>query len=201
MSGFNEIENRAFKFRIRGIILGVQAAFFHQLPKPLNQVELRRIGRQKQQLDVQVGGDLLHQPAALIPGVVQYHRDRHGQAQRRQFVQHQADVLAVDIGVRGDGDQLMGRRVQGPQDAEPMPAAGGRLPAAGHAPNPAQEEAVDEVGGVQKKTSRRPACASSSRGVSASASKRACSARRSAVGAGPGIAPVLRRRNPNFFST
>ncbi len=60
---------------------------------------------------------------------------------------------------------------------------------------------MDEVGGVQKKTSRRPACASSSRGVSTSASKRACSARRSAVSAGPGIAPVLRRRNPNFFST
>ena len=33
-------------------------------------------------------------------------------------------MLAVDIGIRGDGDPLMGHRVQRPQHAEPMPATG-----------------------------------------------------------------------------
>ena len=82
-----------------------------------------------------------------------------------------------------------------------MPAAGGRLPAAGQAPDPAQEEAVDEVGGVQKKLRAVRLAPPPAAGTSASASKVACSARRSSVGAGPGIAPVLRRRSPNCLST
>ena len=201
MRGFDEVENGFFEVWKRGIIAGMQAAFFHQPPEAFDQVELRRIGRQKQQFDVQVGGGLLHQPATLVPSVVQHHRDRHGQAQRRQLVQHPADVLAVDIGVGGDGEQLMGHRVQGPQHAESVAAGGGRLPATGQAPQPTQEKAVDEVGGVQKNTARWPVWASRRRGASAAASKVACSARRSSVGAGPGIALVLRRRNPNCLST
>jgi hypothetical protein len=54
MGGFNEVENRGFEILKGGVIMGVQAAFFHQLPEPFDQVELGRIRREKQQLNLEL---------------------------------------------------------------------------------------------------------------------------------------------------
>ena len=152
MCGFNEVENRGFEVLKGGVIMGVQAAFFHQLPEPFDQVELRRIRREKQQFDLQGGGGVLHQPTALIAGVVQNDGDRNGQGQLRQLAQQLTDTGAIDVGLGGgNGDPFVGDGVERPQHAEAVPAGGGRLPAAGHAPQPAQKQAVDEMGGIHKK--------------------------------------------------
>lgn len=40
-------------------------------PIPLNQIELRRVGWQKEQLHPQVGGKALYKGTFLVPGIVQ----------------------------------------------------------------------------------------------------------------------------------
>ena len=85
---------------------------------------------------MQVGGDLLHESAALIASVVQHDGDRYGQIQCREFIQHEGHVLAMDVGIGGDGDELMGYRIQGAQDTEPLPATGSGLPVTDHTPHP-----------------------------------------------------------------
>jgi len=48
------------------IVFGIQTLFAHKPPKTLNQIQVRRMGRQKQQFDAQSGGMLQHQFAFLI---------------------------------------------------------------------------------------------------------------------------------------
>ena len=120
MCGFNEVENRGFEVLKGGVIMGMQAAFFHQLPEPFDQVELRRIRWEKQQFDLQGGGGVLHQPTALIAGVVQNDGDRNRQGQLRQLAQQLTDAGAMDVGLGGDGDQFVGDGVERPQHAEPV---------------------------------------------------------------------------------
>jgi len=114
MSGFDEVENGFSEVLKGGIITGVQTVFLHQLPEAFDQIELRRIRREKQQFDIQVLRGVLNQVTALIARVVQNDRDGHGQVLCRQSVQQPADMLAVDVGIRGDGDEFMGHGVQRP---------------------------------------------------------------------------------------
>ena len=107
MCGFNEVENRGFEVLKGGIIASVQAAFFDQLPEPFDQVELGRIRREKQQLDLESSGGVLDQPTALIAGVVQNDGDRNRQGQLGQLAQQPTDAFAVNVGVGGDGDQFV----------------------------------------------------------------------------------------------
>src|SRR5512135_811257 len=53
-----------------------QALLLHELPQPLDQVQVRRVGGQEQQLDPEFLGQLLDQHAPLIAGVVQDQRQR-----------------------------------------------------------------------------------------------------------------------------
>lgn len=53
------------------IVLGVQTLLFDKLPEAFKQMEMRGVGRQEQQLEPQALGQILHQLAALIPGIIQ----------------------------------------------------------------------------------------------------------------------------------
>ena len=58
------------------VILGIQTLFACKTPKPLNQIQVRRIGWQKQKFDVPTVGMLKHQFAFLITGIVQHNSNR-----------------------------------------------------------------------------------------------------------------------------
>lgn len=54
------------------VIVGVVRNFlFDKLPQPLNQVRIRRVGRQIHKLDIQLLGSLPDQRALLVSGIVQ----------------------------------------------------------------------------------------------------------------------------------
>ena len=52
------------------VMTTIQDLFFGKLPQPFNQVQVWRIRRQEQQLDIQTLGQVLHQGTRLIPSVV-----------------------------------------------------------------------------------------------------------------------------------
>ena len=54
------------------VIVGVVRNFlFDKLPQPLDQVQIRRVGRQIHKLDIQLLGSLPDQRALLVSGIVQ----------------------------------------------------------------------------------------------------------------------------------
>ena len=55
-----------------GVILWVQHLFFHEFPKPFNQVQVGRVRRQVEQLDFQGLRQSPHDLALLMARVVQY---------------------------------------------------------------------------------------------------------------------------------
>jgi len=48
----NTLKDSFFEFTESGIIFGISALILHEFPKPLYQIEIRRIRGQKQQLDI-----------------------------------------------------------------------------------------------------------------------------------------------------
>ena len=66
--------------------------FLNKFPEPLDQVEIRRIGRQKTEFDVQTGRGGHDQGASLIAGIVQKNGDRYSQVEPRQLTQKYTDL-------------------------------------------------------------------------------------------------------------
>src|ERR1700754_569469 len=59
----------------------IEALFFDELPKPLDEVEIGGISRQEKKLDAKGEGKIPDQPAFLITGVVKNEGNGHGEAQ------------------------------------------------------------------------------------------------------------------------
>src|SRR6201991_4203504 len=59
----------------------IEALFFDELPKPLDEVEIGGISRQEKKLDAKGEGKIPDQPTFLITGVVKNEGDGHGEAQ------------------------------------------------------------------------------------------------------------------------
>ena len=94
---------------------GLQSGLFRELPKALDQVEIRRVRWQKQQLNPELLGQTLHHPAMLIAGIVQH--QRHGKPQRLggDLPQQFARGFRVDHGRVRDRHQRVGHGIPGPQ--------------------------------------------------------------------------------------
>jgi len=61
---------------IEGCIkFGIETLLFYELPQPFNQIEVWRIGWQEEQFDVELGGQIDDQIAALIAGVIEDQRE------------------------------------------------------------------------------------------------------------------------------
>jgi hypothetical protein len=73
----------------------------------------------------------LPERTAWIAGIVQPPGDRHAQGERGQAMEALADALRVEVGGRGDGDDLWGPRAEGAQDMEAAASAGRLDPAPG----------------------------------------------------------------------
>lgn len=79
------------------VILGIQTLFACKTPKPLNQIQVRRIRWQKQEFDVPILGVLKHQVAFLITGVVQHNRNRLTCIPGGNFREQETNTLGVDV--------------------------------------------------------------------------------------------------------
>ena len=132
------------------VVLGIQALLFDEFPQPFNQVEIRRVGRQKTELDLQAGRGGEYHGAFLIAGIVQHQRDRHAEVEVSQLMQQLADTLGGDVGVIGHRNEFVRDRIQGAQDIEAL-ASGRRLDEHPHQrPEKAQKGRQDEMGRIDK---------------------------------------------------
>lgn len=129
---------------------GIQHLLAEEPPEPFDEVQVRRVARQEQQLDPQRLGQPLHQLTPLVAGVVQYQRDRHPQPPAGQRPQQGADRLRVDVAVVGHPEDLVRHRVEGPQHVVALPTRRGADELPGQAPQEAQERGEHEVGGVDE---------------------------------------------------
>ena len=148
------------------VVFSSETFGFHEFPHPLNQVQVRRIRRQKQQFDAQRLRFLLHQCTTLVTGIV--HDQCHGRAGMlvRQRLQEFTNRQRIDVGGIHHRSQLLGDVIQGPQNIVPL-SPGWRAQKEPHkTPQIAQKSAKDKMAGVTKKILRLPCSASSKRGFS-----------------------------------
>jgi hypothetical protein len=78
------------------IVGAVETFFAHEAPEPLNQIEIGRIGRQKEQLDAQLAGSLHYQSTALIAGIVHQQGHRRGETEGGDLLEQVAHTAGVD---------------------------------------------------------------------------------------------------------
>ena len=67
----NTLADRVLKSVVVRIVLGVQTLLFDKLPAACNQIQIGGVGRQEQQRDPQALGQILHQLATLLPGIIE----------------------------------------------------------------------------------------------------------------------------------
>src|SRR5512135_3622338 len=84
LNPFQAFHNRRLEPEEVLVVPARQALLLDELPQPLDQVQVRRVRRQEQQLDPKLLGQLLHHGAALIAGVVQDQRQGQTRVPRRQ---------------------------------------------------------------------------------------------------------------------
>lgn len=138
------------EFKEGSIVAAVERLLFDELPQPLDQVQIGRIRRQKLQADVQALGQIHHQGAMLIAGVVQHHGDRPLQPQHRDFAEQGAHGFGGDGGLRRDADQFVRHRVPGSQHAVALTSRGASNEQPGPAPDTAQERPHHEMSRVHE---------------------------------------------------
>ena len=63
------------------VIFRIETLFSDEFPQAFNQIEIGRVGRQKENFDPQSGSLGLHEPTALIPRIVHHHGDGYLQAE------------------------------------------------------------------------------------------------------------------------
>lgn len=108
-----------------GVVFGVEALLFDELPEPFNEVEVGRVGGQEEQLDAQGGGVLNHDVTALIAGIVQDDGEGEVQTEGGQLREEFTDLRGSDIGVVGHRDPLVGDGVERAQHIESLATTGG----------------------------------------------------------------------------
>jgi len=133
------LNNGGFECREVGVIGGVEALLFNELPQSLNQVQVGRIGRKKTQLDLQACRERHHLGTALVAGIVQDDGERDPEIEGGQVPQERTDLRRRNVGVVRDGKEFMGDRVERAQDIETLPPRGGPQEDARHGPEEPQE--------------------------------------------------------------
>jgi hypothetical protein len=118
------LDDSGFEGREVGVIGGI-TLLFDELPHPLNQVEVRGIGRQKTQLDLSAGGEGHHLGTALRARIVQDHSQGNAEGERSELAQEGTDLRGRNVGVVRDRPQFMGEGIQGPQHLEPLASGRG----------------------------------------------------------------------------
>ena len=138
------------------VIFGIQALLFDKLPYALNQIEVGRVGRQKEEFYPQMSSPLDHQPTVLIASSIHHHGHRPWQPKQGQFLQQVAHTARGDVAVVGHGHQLMRDGIQGTQDVEALPSAGRTHQDACETPEIAKIASQHKMGTIHEKDGARP---------------------------------------------
>jgi hypothetical protein len=132
-----------------GVAARVQGASLNELPESFNQIEIRRITRQEQEVDTQRPGQRRHQTAMLVAGIVQHQR-RRTMHRGGNLPQQGAYRLGIDGSAGRYRDELMGDGVEGAQHTESLPAAAGGHVQSHQAPQVAEKTPIDEMRGIDE---------------------------------------------------
>lgn len=84
-----------------GVELGVKALVAQKPPVALDQIELLRVGWQKEEFDSQVSGEGLHKGAPLVSGIVQDDVDGLRAIVLDNLEQELAYAFRIDVGFIG----------------------------------------------------------------------------------------------------
>lgn len=133
------------------IVCGIQTFLFHEFPEPLNQIEIGRVGRKKEEFDIQIPGFLHHQATVLVASIIHHECDWSLQAQQGDLLQERAHAERIDVALIGHGDKLMGDGIQGSQHVEPLSPTGGPHHHTHNTPQPAQIGCQDKMGRIDEK--------------------------------------------------
>lgn len=140
-------------------MLSAERLSLHEFPNPLNQVEVRRIRWQEQQLNVQRLRFLLHQRTTLIARIVHHHRNRSVGIFLLDRLQKLTYRQRIDIGNIDYSRQLLGNVIQGPQYIVPLTPRRRPQEESSKAPQIAQKSTKDKMAGVDEKILRLPCSA------------------------------------------
>ena len=127
-----------------------QGFLFRELPDPFDQVQVRGVRRQVDQVDAGVGRDAPHDRGGLVAGVVQDHADRPVGVGVANLQEQSADGDSIDGAVGGFANERAGDGVQRSQNAVALPAGPGGDDPADEAPEVAEEGPADEVDGIDE---------------------------------------------------
>lgn len=133
-----------------GMVTPIDGRPLDELPKPFDEVQVRRVGGQEQQRDFQLRRQRLHRGVTLVASVVQHQRDRSGQTEGSDLPQQLAHRFRVDDRGVGHAYQFAGHGVPGSQDIEPLAARGGPHEDSRERPQAAQERPVHKVGRIDE---------------------------------------------------
>ena len=144
------LEEGGFHRREVRMILGVETLLLHPAPIAFAQVEVRRIRRQKFQLEAQRPVVRWHQRAPLVAGMVQKERARNvpGAIADGQLTEPRTDTLGRDIRFVGEAMHLPRDRIQRPQHVAALPACGRAEEHPCKTPQGTQARAVHKVCGI-----------------------------------------------------
>lgn len=144
------LEYRSLEFLMGRVVAAIEAVLFDELPEAFDQVEIRRIRREKHQGNPALGGVGHYLLAMLVPGVVEHEGQGVFGMQFPQLVEQVTDALCVDIGMVDDADELATHGVDRAQDVEALTAC--RRPNEGtpEAPDHGEKSSVDEVCRINK---------------------------------------------------
>lgn len=145
--------NTAFDRRLHGGKVGVaarvQTASLDELPESFDQIEIRRVTRQEQEVDAQRPGQRGHQMAMLVAGIIQHQR-RGTMHRGGNLPQQVAHRFGVDGSAGRYRDELMGDGVEGAQHTESLPAAAGGHVQPHQAPQVAEKASINEMRGIDE---------------------------------------------------
>jgi hypothetical protein len=132
------------------MVARTQALLLHEPPHPLDQIQVRRVRGQIQQVNPQLLRQPRHQRALLVAGIVQNHRDRFPHAGLGDGPQQGTHGLGIDVTVVGHPKQAMTHGMQRPQHVVTL-ASGRRTHApTPPTPDPTQEGGKHEVGRIHE---------------------------------------------------
>ena len=87
-----------------------------ELPKPLDQVQIRTVGRDVIEVDIQTQGQFLDGPAFLITGIVQHKMDLFAGVYCPEFLEQFTNLCGSNITVVGGCMYFFGQEIDGAQD-------------------------------------------------------------------------------------
>ena len=130
-----------------------QRLLLHELPDPLNQVQVRRIRGQIDEINLSISGESSYQFGVLITGVIAHDADRTSRMSLAEFPQQAAEGVLIHRAIGGFAEEFPRLGIQGSEDAIPLPPRPGGHDPTEEAPKISQECSANEVGRIDEKDS------------------------------------------------